>query len=107
MMFVDQDYINTALRSEAAYHERKVEQLQRTIKQLTEALTWENLQHRSRLIELEKVASQIAPMQTEKAPPTKNPLPLQTTLTGSTKKWSQIRKHQRHPSSPALIHKAG
>ena len=51
MVFVDQTYINTALKSEAAYHERKVEQLQRTIKQLTEALTWENLQHRSRLLE--------------------------------------------------------
>lgn len=106
MMFVDQTYINTALRSETAYHERKVEQLQRTIKQLTEALTWENLQHRSRLLELEKVASQIGPMPSEKAPLTKTTLNRKIPQ-NSTKKWSQTRKHQRHTPDPTLIQKAG
>ncbi len=105
MMFVDQTYINTALKSEAAYHERKVEQLQRTIKRLTEALTLENLQHRSRIMELEKVQSHIAPLATQPEPkqtkqPTLQPLP------GSKQKWSQVRKHHRHTTNPALIHKA-
>ncbi|MDR4493448.1 MAG: hypothetical protein AB7P17_00450 [Nitrospirales bacterium] len=106
MMFVDQTYIDTALRSETAYHERKVEQLQRTIKRLTDALTWEKLQHRSRLTELENVASQIAPMPTKNVPLTKNPL-TRKTLKSSTKKWSQTRKHQSHTSDPTLIPKAG
>ena len=102
MTFVDQTYINTALRSETAYHERKVEQLQRTIKQLTEALTWENLQHRSRLSELEKVKSHIAPLASQPEPkqtkpPTLHPLP------SSHQKWSQVRKHHRHHSSVSAL----
>lgn len=105
MMFVDQTYINTALRSEAAYHERKVEQLQRTIKHLNQALTWENLQHRSRLTELEKAASQIASMPIANASLAKTP-PSPKTLQKSTKKWNQTRKQPRHPAGPTLIHKA-
>ena len=102
MMFVDQTYIDTALKSESAYHQRKVEQLQRTIKQLTEALTREHLQHRSRLMELEKVKSHITPLPMQPEPnqkkqPTLQPLP------SSKQKWSQVRKHHRHHSAiPAL-----
>ncbi len=102
MVFVDQTYINTALKSEAAYHERKVAQLQRTIKQLTEALTWENLQHRSRLMELEKVKSHIPPLAMQPEPkqtkqPTLQPLP------SSKQKWSQVRKQHRHHSAVSAL----
>ena len=106
MVFVDQSYISIARKTEITYHERKVSQLERTIKQLTEALAWEHRQHRSRLLELVNVESHISPLATD---PTEGQ-PNQSTLkplTTTTPRWSQTRKHHRHHSNSPVLHQAG
>ena len=105
MIFVDQTYITIARNTEATYHEKKVAELERNIKQLTEALAWEHEQHRSRLIELEKVERQVA-LKSEQAQPKKNYSTLKP-LPSSTQKWSQVRKYHRPYTRISMLPKAG
>ena len=103
MVFVDQTYITIARKTEVTYHEQKVSQLERTIKQLTAALAWEHQQHCSRLMELEKVESHLTPLVKETEPQRTKPSTLKP-LPGSKQKWSQTRKNHRHHSkNPALL----
>ena len=104
MVFVDQSYVSIARKTEVAYHERKVSQLERTLRQITEALAREHQQHHSRLLELEQVEKHLSPVTTGQVPGTA-PKPTLKPLPSSTQKWSQVRKHHRHHfATPALPH---
>ncbi len=106
MVFVDHTYLTIARKSEATFHNKKVTELERTIKQLTEALVREHHQHRSRLMELERLEGSISPQSKKfstqhQAQLTLKPLP------SSQQKWSQIRKYQRHHVEAPILTKAG
>ncbi|HQU28700.1 MAG: hypothetical protein KC563_11815 [Nitrospira sp.] len=107
MVFVDQTYITVARKTEAAYHEQKVTQLERTIKHLTDALAWEHQQHRARLLELETVEGHITTSPSSKTIQSDTKQPTLKAHPSSRQKWSQVRKHHRHHGATPALPKAG
>ncbi len=94
MVFVDETYISIARKTEATFHAKKVEQLERSIKELTNALAWEHQQHRSRLQELDNVAHHANPSRTQQGLPHHSPATLQP-IPGTTRSWRHARRAQR------------
>ena len=106
MLFVDQTYVSVARKSEIMHHERTVSQLERKIQQFTKALAWEQQQHHSRLLELERIEISInpAPKEIKEAPIIHHTM---KPVTASIPKWTQVRKHTRRHMAPSKLQKAG